>query len=545
MKEVIMSIFRRLTAWATETTKAVKEKEKRIDMKQQIDSHEWIAKSKEWLIDQSYQSKQIILQYKKQAILSAVILTVGLSGAGIGHTYYQSNMETIYHVYLHGEKIGVVNDPTIVHRWIDEKIKEESSKFGHITFQKETDLTFEAERIYQAQYNNQQTLEKLQAEFALKADAIKVIVDGQFIGYAANEEVVHTLLDAYKREFVSEDVLATIDSQSSKKVNSVSIASVQNGDSTKEPAKKELDQIQIVDVVIKQKIELETEMVHPNQVLDLDELKAKLSQSRVEKKVHVVKEGDVLGAIAQKYGLTTKELLKLNPEINEKTLLQIGQELVVTQEEPLITVLTVEKISREEKIMYPIKTKSDPNLFRGDTRIEQEGKAGKKIVDYVIIKQNGEVIDKKIEHEEIIVEPEAKIVVRGEKTKPSRGDGQFQWPTKGGFITSGYGQRWGRLHQGIDISGVKDKTILAADNGTVTTAGWHSDYGNYVIIDHDNGYETLYAHLSSISVSKGDVVQKGEAIGVMGTTGRSTGVHLHFEIIKNGSVVNPAGYFRK
>jgi len=540
-----MSIFRRLTAWATETTKAVKEKEKRIDMKQQIDSHEWIAKSKEWLIDQSYQSKQIILQYKKQAILSAVILTVGLSGAGIGHTYYQSNMETIYHVYLHGEKIGVVNDPTIVHRWIDEKIKEESSKFGHITFQKETDLTFEAERIYQAQYNNQQTLEKLQAEFALKADAIKVIVDGQFIGYAANEEVVHTLLDAYKREFVSEDVLATIDSQSSKKVNSVSIASVQNGDSTKEPAKKELDQIQIVDVVIKQKIELETEMVHPNQVLDLDELKAKLSQSRVEKKVHVVKEGDVLGAIAQKYGLTTKELLKLNPEINEKTLLQIGQELVVTQEEPLITVLTVEKISREEKIMYPIKTKSDPNLFRGDTRIEQEGKAGKKIVDYVIIKQNGEVIDKKIEHEEIIVEPEAKIVVRGEKTKPSRGDGQFQWPTKGGFITSGYGQRWGRLHQGIDISGVKDKTILAADNGTVTTAGWHSDYGNYVIIDHDNGYETLYAHLSSISVSKGDVVQKGEAIGVMGTTGRSTGVHLHFEIIKNGSVVNPAGYFRK
>ncbi len=86
---------------------------------------------------------------------------------------------------------------------------------------------------------------------------------------------------------------------------------------------------------------------------------------------------------------------------------------------------------------------------------------------------------------------------------------------------------------------------MAADNGTVSTAGWHRDYGNHIIIDHDNGYKTLYAHLASMSVSKGDVVQKGDSIGVMGTTGSSTGIHLHFEIIKNGKVINPSSYFRR
>ena len=81
---------------------------------------------------------------------------------------------------------------------------------------------------------------------------------------------------------------------------------------------------------------------------------------------------------------------------------------------------------------------------------------------------------------------------------PSRGTGSFLWPAVGGYVSSQMGARWGRVHQGIDIARPSSRTIVAADNGVVTTVGWHGTYGNRIVIKHNNGYETLYAHLSSI-----------------------------------------------
>ena len=101
------------------------------------------------------------------------------------------------------------------------------------------------------------------------------------------------------------------------------------------------------------------------------------------------------------------------------------------------------------------------------------------------------------------------------------------------------GPRWGRNHDGIDIARPSNRTIKASDNGRVTFTGWDGTYGQKVVINHSNGYETVYAHLASITVSVGDVVEQGQQIGVMGSTGRSTGVHLHFEVRNNGSLVNP------
>ncbi|MMZ59040.1 Murein hydrolase activator NlpD precursor [compost metagenome] len=109
------------------------------------------------------------------------------------------------------------------------------------------------------------------------------------------------------------------------------------------------------------------------------------------------------------------------------------------------------------------------------------------------------------------------------------------------MLSSSYGERWGRTHKGIDLVS-SDRSILAADEGVVVFTGTKSGYGNCIIIDHKNGYETLYGHLSKISVKEGQVVEKGTEIGVMGNTGRSTGTHLHFEIHKDGSVQNPMKY---
>ena len=115
------------------------------------------------------------------------------------------------------------------------------------------------------------------------------------------------------------------------------------------------------------------------------------------------------------------------------------------------------------------------------------------------------------------------------------------WPVHG-TLTSGFGPRWGRMHEGIDIAGGSGTPIAAAATGTVISAGWSGGYGQLVVLDHGNGLSTAYAHLSSIAVSAGQTVPQGSVVGGMGTTGSSTGVHLHFEVRVNGSAVNPLGY---
>jgi len=130
---------------------------------------------------------------------------------------------------------------------------------------------------------------------------------------------------------------------------------------------------------------------------------------------------------------------------------------------------------------------------------------------------------------------------------PAKGTGRFIRPASGG-ITSGYGMRWHpitgvyKMHTGIDFGAPSGSPVWAADGGTVITAGWMSGYGNTVIIDHGGGVSTLYGHMSSIAVGSGASVSQGQVIGYVGSTGLSTGPHLHFEVRINGSLVNPIGY---
>lgn len=128
--------------------------------------------------------------------------------------------------------------------------------------------------------------------------------------------------------------------------------------------------------------------------------------------------------------------------------------------------------------------------------------------------------------------------------------GEFMWPSACTIITSHYSPRRKnpvtgvyKRHTGVDIGAAYGTAILAANSGTVTLAGWNSGYGNCVVIDHGGGKATLYAHMSSIGVSKGQAVSKGQQIGKVGSTGNSTGPHIHFEILINGSAVDPMQYF--
>lgn len=111
-----------------------------------------------------------------------------------------------------------------------------------------------------------------------------------------------------------------------------------------------------------------------------------------------------------------------------------------------------------------------------------------------------------------------------------------------GVLTSSFGERWGRRHNGIDIGSDSGTEILAAAGGTVTFSGNMSGYGNYIVIDHGNGYETAYGHCSSLVAREGEVVKQGALIAYVGSTGNSTGPHLHFEVKANGEFKNPLNY---
>ena len=136
-------------------------------------------------------------------------------------------------------------------------------------------------------------------------------------------------------------------------------------------------------------------------------------------------------------------------------------------------------------------------------------------------------------------------------TSSQAGTGTYTWPTPGyTWITSPYGMRFHpilnerRMHTGIDIGAPMGATIVAADSGTVIFAGWMSGYGQVIIVDHSGGLSTLYAHQSRLLVSKGVNVSKGQAIGKVGSTGMSTGPHLHFEVRTNGTPTDPRAYVK-
>lgn len=117
----------------------------------------------------------------------------------------------------------------------------------------------------------------------------------------------------------------------------------------------------------------------------------------------------------------------------------------------------------------------------------------------------------------------------------------YIWPL-GGAITSYYGPRWGRMHTGIDIDGVTGEPIVASKEGRVIVASYYGGYGNAVVVDHGGGVSTLYAHMSSFSVSNGQTVSQGQVVGSVGATGNVTGDHLHFEVRVNGTPQDPMNY---
>lgn len=444
---------------------------------------------------------------------------VALLGIGVtaGATYVEGSMAPVHHVYVDGEEVGTVSSREIIEESVEDRLQKAEDAYGVEPLVEES-ITYESERLMSPEYDNKGTKETVQEEITVSTEATAVTFDGHAAGYVRDEAKAEEALTRYKQQFADDELLEAFENGTDLTID--------------------IGEGKLTQFALTTKPEQETEIVHPREVTGVDTVVENLNEGTTELKAHEVTENDDLASLLEDYQMSEERFRELNPETSG---LETGQAIQVEEEIDYTDVSVNKEKIVTESIPFDTHTKKTDELLVGETKVKQEGEEGQKKVRYSYEKEKLDIVSQEKLSEENLQDPKPKVILEGTKT-PSVGSGEFTWPAVGGTLTSGQGERWGSFHAGIDIAGVSDRTIKAADHGVVKSAGTSGAYGNKVVIDHRNGYETTYAHLSSIGVSVGDKLKKGDKLGDMGTTGRSTGVHLHFEVHKNGDLKNPLSY---
>lgn len=294
-----------------------------------------------------------------------------------------------------------------------------------------------------------------------------------------------------------------------------------------------------------EKVEISEAYVSKSLITSAEEAADQITKDSQKNEIYEVKSGDTLSTIANSHGLFVKEVLALNSGLSENTMLQIGDEIIITVPQPELTIRTVEQSTYEEAYFGEVEYIYNDSWYTTKSVVLQEEEAGYHEVTAMITKQNGTEQSREIISEVVLKEPVCKKIEVGTQTPPT-----YIKPLSGGRQTSGYGRRKAPTkgastnHRAIDWATPTGTAIWASCGGTVSVAGWQSGYGYVVYINHPDGNQTRYGHLSKILVSAGQKVKQGQKIALSGNTGRSTGPHLHFELRVNGTPVNPYNYIQ-
>lgn len=434
------------------------------------------------------------------------LLYITLLCVGVGAIAFNGMYTKAYVAYVNGEEVGVVASEEELSSIVGNVETRVASVLGE-EYSYDAEITLAPTYLDAGTQTNARAVEDaLFEDTGAMMDAYAVSVDGQELGYAQTSEELETMLDNVTQPYLND---------------------------------------QTVEHHFTQDVEIYEVEVPSNTEFAPDTLQSTLSGNKEEAEYVTVERGDTFNSVAEAAGLTGDELQALNPEADSSKL-TVGDQLLVKAAVPMLTVETVVTETYEETIQSPVKYVDNPNLYEGTTRLKAAGQDGVEKIEARVTCINGQEVQRKEVSRTTVQEATTTYMYQGTKEKPSTAStGIFNWPLRG-TITSPFGYRniFGStsFHSGLDIAAPYGTQISAADGGTVTFAGWRGSYGQTVIITHDNGMVTYYAHCSSLLVNAGDKVYQGQAIARVGMTGTATGYHCHFEVRVGGKSVDPANY---
>lgn len=292
------------------------------------------------------------------------------------------------------------------------------------------------------------------------------------------------------------------------------------------------------------KVEIVESYLASDEITPVDEAISLVTELQDVQKIYEVQAGDTLSEISLNNNIPLETIIELNDSLeDENSTIQIGEELIITSPEPELSVTWQEEVYVEEDYEAETQYVDNDNWYTTDKVVLQQPSAGHHKIAAVKTYHNEEEISTEVLKEEVTIAAVPKIVERGTKIPPT-----YIKPISGGRLSSQFGRRNAPVrgastyHKGVDWATPIGTTVVASSAGTVAKAGWGSGYGYVVYINHADGRQTRYAHLSKVLVKAGEKVAQGERIALSGNTGRSSGPHVHFEILIGGSQVNPLKY---
>ncbi len=477
-------------------------------------------------------------------ILIIILLTV------VGFHPQNHTPRNVYQVYLNGEKLGLVEDKEELLNLINEE-QQEMKDLYHVSqvyppngFDIEEYVTYN-ENVVSA--NNIYQKIKDESDFTVEGYMI-TITKPKTENESEKVTNIYVLDDAIYKEAEHRFITTFVDEDTYN-------AYITN---TQEPIK---DVGSIVNhMEFEEKIVIKKAYIPvKNKIFtNADELTQYLLYGTTEPgQSYIVKQGDTLSSIAEASKLNVRELMILNPKFrSENAVLSIGDSLANGIINPILTLYEEVRSTEDVEQAFTKLTVTDENMKSGTSKVTQNGVTGlERITQEYRIKNGERTQETNVISKVTIREAVQEITAVGPRYSPSSNFGHgsaggyystgldWGWPTKTPYvITTNYEMRWGSFHNALDISGTGfGSPIYAARDGTVVetynacaNVGWYGStcglsYGNYIVIDHGNNYYTMYAHLKTdLQVGIGSRVSRGQVIAYMGSSGSSTGAHLHF-----------------
>ena len=465
-----------------------------------------------WQHDKNMATKDFLVgvgegaRWFRKHLLSYVAPVVGI-GVLVGVVSFFQTMTFGLQVDMGGTTLGVVADETVLdgatnmvqERLVDADSLNEETSTIELTFAlvKKEDLLGEDELTDQI----------IAASGSVIHEATGLYVDGEFIGATTEGEALLLALEERKAAYRTDD--------SVERVEFVRDVQVKDG-------------------------------LYPvESIVDLENIETEMDSEVAGQRTYTVESGDAPYTIAQDNDISLSELVELNPGITENC--YPGQEVLIAKSEKLLSVKVVKQVTYTESVAYDTIEEEDSSLLKGTTKVSVAGQDGLQEVVEEVTYVDGQVTSTTVLDTRIIQEPVDEHVLVGTKVPTFSGADSttgFMWPLPSSHnITSTFGYRalFGDYHTGIDIAAPRGTSIVASAGGYVEKAVYSvtASEGNYVVINHGNGYKTLYAHCDSLNVTAGQYVEQGQVIAFVGSTGWATGNHLHFEVQVNGQRVDP------